>query len=98
MAGGEDQTQQVVAEFVVERLLDLGDRIGLLVEVAADFLVLALQHLGAAEAVESAMLGGLHQPGAGIARHALVRPLLERGDERVLRQFLGPADIAGDAG
>ena len=36
-----------------------------------------------------------HAP--GIARHAVLRPLLERGDERVVREILGDADIAHDA-
>jgi hypothetical protein len=39
-----------------------------------------------------------HQPGAGTCRHAIRRPLLERGDQRVLRQLLGEADVAHDPG
>jgi hypothetical protein len=40
------------------------------------------------------MLGRRHQPRAGVAGDALHRPLLERGDQSVLRQFLGDPDIA----
>jgi len=42
------------------------------------------------------MLGGSHQPGAGVIRDARLRPLLEGGNERVLREFLGKADVADD--
>ena len=38
-----------------------------------------------------------HQPRAGIVGHARLRPLLERGDQRVLRQLLGEADVAHHA-
>src|SRR3989475_9598767 len=43
------------------------------------------------------MLRGGHEPGARIVRDARLRPALERGDERVVRQVLGETDVAGDA-
>ncbi len=43
------------------------------------------------------MLGGGHQPGAGIVWDPRLRPLLERGDKSILREILGDADIAHDA-
>ena len=46
--------------------------------------------------VDRAMLRGGHEPGARIVRDARLRPLLERGDERVLRELLGEADVAHD--
>ncbi len=54
-----------------------------------DFLVLAAEEFVAAKKVESAMLCGGHQPPAGIARNALSRPLLQRGQKSVLREVLG---------
>ena len=53
--------------------------------------------LRAAQPVDGAVLGGGHQPGAGLVGDARSRPLLERGDERVLRQLLGHADVAHHA-
>ena len=67
-------------------------------ELAADLLVLALEHLVPAQPVDGAALGGGHQPGAGLFGNARLRPLLERGDQRVLRQLLGEADVAHHAG
>ena len=39
-----------------------------------------------------------HEPGARIVGYARLRPLLKRGDESVLGEVLGEADIADDAG
>ena len=47
--------------------------------------------------IDGPMLRRGHQPRARIARHAGRRPLLQRGDQSILRQFLGQADIAHDA-
>src|SRR2546430_15720597 len=44
------------------------------------------------------MLRGGHEPGARIVRDARLGPALERADERILRQVLGKADVAGDPG
>ena len=46
--------------------------------------------------VDRAVLRGGHEPGARVVRDARLRPLLERGDERVLRELLGEADVAHD--
>ena len=61
-----------------------------------ELLVLALEQLVPAEVVDRAMLRGGHEPGARVARDARLRPLLERGDERILREVLGKTDIAHD--
>ena len=42
------------------------------------------------------MLRGGHEPGARVVRDARLRPLLERGDQRVLRELFGQADVAHD--
>ena len=65
-------------------------------ELAAEFFVLALEPRVSAEVVDRAMFRGGHQPGARIVRDARLRPLLERGDQGILRQVLGHADIAHD--
>ena len=66
-------------------------------ELVAELLVLALEQLAAAQAVDRAVLRGRHQPGARVVGHARLRPVLERGDQRVLRQLLGEADVAHHA-
>ena len=68
-----------------------------LVELARQLVVLAIEPGPAAQQVDGAVLGRLHQPGARVARHARRRPLLERRDQRVVRQVLGRADVAHQA-
>src|SRR5690242_4124878 len=94
MAGGENQTQQVVPDVVIERGVEivLGTHLPSL-ELVADRLVLAVEHLAAPQPVDSAMLGGGHEPGARIVGHARRGPLLERREQRLLRQILRQPDI-----
>lgn len=75
MAGGEDQAEQIVAEVVVEGR----GRIGLLaqhLDAARQLLVLLRRELVAAEEIDGAALGDRHEPGAGLVRDALLRPLI----------------------
>src|SRR6266702_4568255 len=62
--------------------------------LAGELLVLALEELGAAEVIERAVLRCRHEPGARVVRNARPRPGLERGEESVLRELLGEADVA----
>ena len=97
MAGGEHEAQQVVADVVVERGVEIRHgHLLLRLELVAELLVLALEQLAPAQQVDRAMLGGGHEPGARVVRDARLRPLLERGDQRVLRELLGQADVAHD--
>jgi hypothetical protein len=52
----------------------------------------------AAEPVDGAVLGGEHEPAAGVGRHAGDRPLLQRRQHRVLGQLLGQPDVAHQPG
>jgi hypothetical protein len=99
VAGGEDQAQQVVADFIGARRIQPIDKIGhdqglLRFEFMADLLVFDQQHLGAAQVVQSAVLAGGHEPGARVGGHAVARPMLQRRHQGVLRQLLGQADVA----
>lgn len=104
MAGDEDQPQDVVAERVV---VEDGIEVGEAVEdhEPLEFLRLTAE-LGdpngepvvAAQPVDAPVLGRSHQPGPGIGGYARGRPLFERFDERVLRQFLGEPDVADQGG
>ncbi len=98
MTRDEHQPQQVVADVVI----DGGDEVGLdlvaaRVEFGAQLDVFLLDAFVAAEVVEGAVFGDLHQPRAGVARHAFGRPLFERRDQRVVREILGEADVADHA-
>ena len=44
--------------------------------------------------VDSLVPGGADNPGSGILRDALARPLLDRGGERLVRRFLCQVEIA----
>ena len=94
MAGNEHQAKKVVADVIVESRIEVGHR-GVLpgFELVTQLLMLALEELVAAQSVDGAMLGGCHQPGSRFVGHAGFRPLLERSNERVLREILGDPDV-----
>ena len=92
------EAQQIVADFIVNRGVEiLHGHLLLALKIANNLLVLALEECVPAEMVDSTMLGGSHQPGAGVIRDARLRPLLKGSNESVLREFLGKADIADDS-
>jgi hypothetical protein len=95
VAGGEDQAEQVVAEMVVEcgvqvRLVGLAREAG----VAGKRLQLLRVAGLAAQGIDRTLLGGGHEPGPRVVRHARRWPLLERDHERVLQlqEAGGPLD------
>ena len=96
MARDEDQAQQVVAHVIVQSGIEIGNAVLFRLEAAPDLDVLLVEALVPPEEIDRAMLGRGHQPRAWISRDALVRPLLERGDEGVLREIFGDADVAHD--
>src|SRR5207247_3639700 len=65
--------------------------------LGGELLVLALEELAAAEVIERAVLRCRHEPRAWVVRNARSGPGLERGDEGVLRELLGEADVAHPA-
>src|SRR2546428_8161729 len=65
-------------------------------ELAPELPVLALEELVAAPEVDRPMLRRGHKPRAWVVRDARLRPLLERGDESVLRELFGQTDVAHD--
>ena len=60
-------------------------------------LVLAREHLAAAQMIQRPALGGRHQPRAGLVRHAGHGPVLERRHQRFLGQVLGQRHVAQHA-
>jgi hypothetical protein len=95
MTGREDEAQQVVADVIVERGVELA--LGALLpgaELVPELHVLALEQLAAAEQVDGVMLRRGHEPGARVVRHARLGPPLERRHEGVLREILRRADVA----
>ena len=77
MTRREDQAQQVVVDVVGERAVEVRlDARFLGRQDPADLRVLLRQLGVAAEGVDRAPFRHRHQPGTGIARHALARPLL----------------------
>ena len=98
MAGREDQRQTVVADRIVQRLVEVGLVEPVCQNAVVDLVAFAGDDTLMPKRIEAPALPHLHQPGAGIARDAVVRPLRQGGDQRLLRQFLGAPDIAGEAG
>ena len=97
MAGDEDKAQEVVAEGVVESGVEVGQGLFEGFEFAGELFVLALGDGVAAEEIDGAALGGCGEPCRGIIGDARLRPLFECGDERLLREVFGEADVAGEA-
>jgi len=98
VAANENEPQEIVAKLVVQRPVTI--QLGRLLfdfELVAELLMLAFEQLVAAKDIDGPTLGGGHEPGTGIVRHAGARPLRERGNECVLGQFFGEADIAHHA-
>ena len=67
-------------------------------QVAGEVLVFALGDGVAAEEIDGAAFGGGGEPGAGIFGDAGLRPLFEGGEEGLLGEVFGQADVAGEAG
>ncbi len=84
MARDEGEPEEVVAESVVDRGVEI--RRGLLsrIDFAAELLMLALEQLAPAQQVDCTVLRRGHEPCARVLRDARLGPLLERRDERVL--------------
>ena len=102
MAGDEDQAEQVVLDIAVGRGGERGREVGkgallLFLQFAGELFMFALEPRVAAKDVDGAMLGRGHEPCAGVVRNAGFRPLLKCGDQRILRELFGDADIAHDA-
>src|ERR1700690_1622476 len=97
MTGNEEEAQQVVANIVVESGIEVWHGQLFRSKLTAQFLVLALKPGASAEGINGAMLGGGHEPGAGVVRYAGLGPLLKGRDQGVLREIFGEADIAHDS-
>ncbi len=98
MTGGEDEPQLIVAHVVVQRRVEVCHGTPpFRLQLVSKLLVLAFESLETPEVIDGAMLGGGHQPGGRVAGDARRRPLFERGEERVLRELLGDADVTDHA-
>ena len=91
MAAGEDERQPLV-----------GDRAHVLVLAGellepCEQLGLAFERPLAPDPVDRPVARRRDDPGAGIARHAVHRPALERRGEGVLHSVLGEVEVAEDA-
>src|SRR5262249_61760622 len=90
-------TQEVLATVIVERCIQV--RCGQLpfgLDLATELPVLALESRVTPQMIDRPMLRRGHEPGSRVVRDARRGPLLEGGDERILCEILGHADIAHD--
>lgn len=98
MAGGEDQAQQIIANIVVNCIIQI--RHGSLtvrLDLAAQFFMFPFQQLVSAKKIGGTVFRRGHQPGPGLVRDAFFWPFLESGYESILREVLGQTDIMHDA-
>src|SRR6185369_14898370 len=95
--GDKHEAQEIVADLVIKRGVEIGQRRFLLdFESVAEFPMLALEQLVAAEEIDRPMFCSRHEPGTRLVGDTRPRPLVKRGDERILREFLGEIDIPYD--
>ncbi len=99
VAGHEQEAQQVVVDVVVfaHGVGERGGRLEFGFELAADFLMLALEQLAPAQVVDGAVLGHRGEPGARVGGNAALRPAFQCGDQGILRQLLSQPDFAHHA-
>src|SRR5260221_856122 len=99
MARREHQTKKIIADVIVQRGVEIRLCPALVcpgLHLVAELLVLLLEQLASAKMVYRPMLRDRHEPGGRALRNALLWPLLERGDERVLRELLREPQVAHD--
>src|ERR1017187_5640398 len=89
MAGDEDEAEQVVADGVVKRGVEVGRGLFEGFEFAGELFVFARGDGVAAEEIDGASFGGCGKPRRGIIGDARLRPLFECGDQRFLREIFG---------
>ena len=98
MTRDKDEPEKIVADVIVDRRFELGyGSLLLRLQIAGDLLVLPLEKLVAPHHVDRAALRGSHQPCPGIVRHARLRPLVERREQRVLGKVFRESDVAHDS-
>jgi len=99
MAGDEDEAEEVVADGVVDGGVDVvgGELVGAF-ELIAELLVFPVEELVAPEEVDGAIFGGGHEPSCWIVGDSGLGPALEGGNQGVLGEVFGEADVADYAG
>jgi hypothetical protein len=81
MARSEDKAQQIVANLIVERGIEIGLRRLLLdFELVTEFSMFSFEQLVAAEEIDRSMLRARHKPSAGLS-DARFGPLLSAATE-----------------
>jgi hypothetical protein len=95
MARDEQQSQEIIANLIIEYRIEIRHAHLLRAQLTAKLLVLASDACPPAEVVDGTILRSRHKPSARILRN-LLRPLLEGGHEYVLREVLGESYIIHD--
>ena len=97
MAGNKNQSQEVVANIIIESWLEIRHGQLSFCELAAELFMLALQPRVSSKVINGAMLRGGHQPRARIIGDSGLGPLLQRRDRSVLREVFRQPDVAHHA-
>jgi hypothetical protein len=98
MAGGKDEAKDVIIDDLVQSLIHGFSESPLPeFQFPLNLSVLLLKHAAAAESVDGAPLRRCHQPRRRFFWDAIFRPLFESCNERILSEFLGNAEVTGNA-
>lgn len=86
------------SSIMIERVLEsVCKPLLMLRQLAGNLFMLLCEHAAAPQRIDRAPIRCLHQPRPRIVRDAFLGPNFKSSHERILRQFLGNADIEGDA-
>jgi hypothetical protein len=78
----------------IKRRVQIGHCLLFRLQLESDHLVFAREHAGAAQMVQRPAFCHRHQPCARFFRNACRGPMLQRRQQRLLRQILGERHIA----
>src|SRR5947207_7731944 len=96
MARHEHEAEKIVLEVLVDRVVRIRALLFPLY-CTTELLVLLAERLAPPDQIGRAMFCRRHEPGARSLRDARDRPLLERGNKRVLCELLSGPDVADEA-
>ena len=94
MATGEDEPKLIVLDSLVVRRLGIRGGLAIVTGSGGQHDTVATAPSKGVDGLESA---DGHEPGAGIARHTIARPLLQGGPECLLDGLLGRVEVAEKA-
>jgi len=97
VTGDEDEAEKVVSNGVVEREVEIRQGLFEEHEVASQIFLFPVGDSVATEEIDGAAFGGGGEPCAGVFGDTGSRPLFQGGEQGLLCEVFGKADVSGEA-